>query len=424
MTNTIQQKKPSLFFKVVRTLLLTILLLGIIIICLLFYGKHYLDTNPDVQDDLIQRASESFGVPIKVSELGVGWSVAGPEITAKDLSFYPVDDVSQTKPILAFENTRVALDLKGYIRSRVLNVAEVQLSGSELVLQKVDEQWLLNGHALDKMDIGKNGVELSGSNENAESFRLPKGQFNVDGISLVYLNKKGEEAGRFDELQAMLDNDGTTTHLQFNAENNPLFREIKLSAKSDNQEKLSERNWSVLFEADNIVAKDFLRDWSRFQRILAVNDESIASATENIISIENGFLDIKLWGNSNSGNLDALNGDVKFTDLQFTSGYTNPVRFKTIPELSFRLLLDRQYREMTANEQEKYEQEKPALLDAPENEAAPQFIENNTFNYVQEEVVVSLSDLVLNSDTGLWPKADIHIKRLRNLNDTAVLSRY
>lgn len=433
--------------RIFRVLVLFLLIVTGLAVCVSLYGKHYLDTHPDVQQKLVQTVSDSFGIPINVAELGVGWEWKGPKLVAQKLSFYP--DSEQSEAIVVFDEVSVVLDLPGYFRNWVLNVADVTLSGAEIQLAQRDAVWYLNDYPISSLEnleeqmkvseIQKSDVEVN------SDFKLPLGKFSVKDINFVYLNEAKEELWRFDSMNAFVEND-ENTRIKFQAEDNPLYDKLEFTANSRNVEELLERDWQLLLDAEGVNAEQFIQDWKKLIRRLIVDSSSVASDPEQKIRLVNGKVDAKIWSQVKTGDLLALNGQVGFTNLHFEQGLTQPVRIKTIPELSFNVDINKQYRlfsQLPENQDlEIYEELAQSQKLSEEvstdenNNKQTELLSSDSSNgdllekskdqekpagqieqLVQEETLLRLSNWAVKSDLGLWPKSDINFKKISYRDD-------
>lgn len=315
------RKKPGWLMRFLRVLLLLVIALIIIMAVLIGVGRTFLETNPDIKNDMTQRISARLGVPINSAGISVRWRWSGPQITIEDLNFlHP----GNKRTLLNFSQAHVVLDIKRFLRTGVLGVASVQLEGSELILERtLDDTLRFNNFSLDDLDILVNGTDAELQNQQDQpELIIPNGIFNLKNVDLVYRDRVTQQSIRVEKINLNIDKNDQLLKLDMNADSKQLANKLKLTATTPNPDLHNGFEWQVLFESEAMQLPEINQQWQSLRPLFMTDTSPVIGAVEQTLNFSRGLGNIKLWFRVTENRIQAMNGTIALDELLFSSADT------------------------------------------------------------------------------------------------------
>ena len=332
------QKKSqrTLLQKIIRVVGFVLIALIFLLAILVGIGRTYIDANPQIKDELTQKLAQRLGVGLQVQDIGVRWRWSGPQVTIVNLE---IQNPQTKQTLLSFESAQIILDIKRYIKTRVLGVSAVHLHGSNLLLQRKSGNVLyLNGVELSQLQqlfVGdkskENGSDIKTSDLN---INYPNGVFKLDDMNFVYQDVLTNKEIRYEKIKTEINNNEQLLRLQISADAGGLTDTLKLTLSTPNPELHKNLSWQILFEANNLELAELTSQWVNLKPLIFPQQIPVIQALTNKLKLSNGYSDIKMFMQYADSHIETMNGTIDFNNLKFLrnqeeqSQYLNGLEFR------------------------------------------------------------------------------------------------
>ena len=334
----------SVMQKIIRAFGLILITLIILLALLVGIGRAYIDANPQIIDQLTQKLGQRLGMGMKVEDIGVRWRWSGPQVTIDSLEFnHP--ETKQT--LVTFENAQVVLDVKRYIKTRIVGVSSVRLQGADFFLNKSPEKtFYLNGVELNeirKIFSSQSNIEKDALQNKAKTdVNYPKGIFEFQDINFVYQDDETKKEIRLADLSTQINNNDQLLRLQISGEADNLVDQLKITLSTPNPELHENLSWQIILEAENLQLAELTSQWANFEPILFGQQTPQMLAPENKLQFSEGSSDIKVFMRYADQRIKAMNGTVGFNSMELarSSAKDTVTEKEHLSGLGFRFLYE------------------------------------------------------------------------------------
>ena len=308
----------SVLQKIIRAIGLVLVTLIILLAILVGIGRAYIDANPQIKDELTQKLAQRLGVGLQAADIGVRWRWSGPQVTIDNLEF---QDPQSKQTLVVFEQAQVVLDIKRYLKTRVMGVSAVRLQGSDLLLQRRNGNTLyLNGNELSEIQklfsgpsTDENTTELSIPKAN---INYPKGIFEIEDINFVYQDVLTKKEIRLADISAQINNNDQLLRVQISTEADNLVDQLKVTFSTPNPELHQNLSWQIVLEAENLELAELSSQWANFKPLFIDKQTPQLLAPSDKLQFTQGSSDIKVFMRYADNHVKAMNGTVDFNGLK------------------------------------------------------------------------------------------------------------
>jgi len=314
--------KRSFLYKIFRAIGLLLITLIILLAILVGIGRAYLDANPQIKDELTQKLGQRIGIGIQAKDIGVRWRWTGPEVTINTLE---LQDLQTQQNFITFEKAQVVLDIKRYLKTRVMGVKAVQLQGSQLFLQRRENNSLFfNGHELNQIkERYFSQADQQISEELVEpktSINYPKGIFEIDDITFVYQDILTRREIRLEDVSSVINNNDLLLSLQISAEAEALVDELNVTLSTPNPELHDKLNWQILVDAKKVELAELNSQWVNLKPLLFKKQKPQLQAASESLQFNQGSTDFKVLMHYTENRIKTLNATVDMKNLELLRG--------------------------------------------------------------------------------------------------------